>query len=99
MKNRKGKIKYFLLALVVLGITYFTVFGDHGILELRKMKQEETKIKAMAEAVKAENEKLKEEIKLLKEDEDYIEKVAREEMGLAQKDEIVYKKQNNQKKE
>ena len=42
------------------------------------------------EALKAENESLRREIKRLKGDEDYLGRVARKELGLVGKNEVVY---------
>lgn len=92
MKILKGKFKYLLLVFIILITTYFTIFGERGILQLRKLEQETKTIKASAEKIKEENERLKKEIKLLKNDKQYIEKVARKELGLVKKDEIIYKK-------
>jgi cell division protein FtsB len=49
-------------------------------------------IKASTERIKRENETLKKEIKLLQSDDKYIEKIAREELGLVREDEVIYKK-------
>ena len=99
MKKLKEKIQFLLLAFFIFLIAYWTIFGDNGILKLRKIEQESEKVKAASEKIKAENERLKKEIKLLQEDRKYVEKVAREELGMTRKDEIIYKKKQNDGKE
>jgi len=68
-------------------------------LKLRKVEQESEKVKAASEKIKIENERLKKEIKLLQGDRKYVEKVAREELGMTRKDEIIYKKKQDDVKE
>lgn len=93
MKEPKSRWKYVaLLVLIILVITYYTVFGKRGVLELRKLERTLEEARAKTEEVKSENERLKQEIQRLQSDEQYIEKLARQELGLARKDEMIYKK-------
>jgi len=99
MKKLKEKVQFLLLIFFIFLIAYWTIFGDNGILKLRKIEQENDKVKAASEKIKEENERLKKEIKLLQEDRKYVEKVAREELGMTRKDEIIFKKKQNNGKE
>lgn len=81
-----------LLLMIIVLITYYTVFGKRGILEVRKLERTLEEAKAKTEEVKQENERLKQEIERLQSDAQYIEKLARQELGLARKDEMIYKK-------
>lgn len=93
MKKPGKRFKYFIvLFLIILMMIYYTVFGERGLLHLKKMRHDLGKIKAMSEEVKKENDKLKKEAYLLQSDKRYIEKIAREDLGLVQEDEIIYKK-------
>jgi cell division protein FtsB len=93
MKESKGRWKYLVLVVsIILVITYYTVFGERGVLELRKLERTVEEAKAKTEEVKKENERLKQEIQRLQSDQQYIEKLARQELGLARKDEMIYKK-------
>jgi len=92
MKKLKGKIQFLLVVIVILFITYLTIFGENGILKIRKIKQETEKVKVTGEKIKGDNERIKKEIKLLQEDERYVGKVAREELGMSRKDEIIFKR-------
>jgi cell division protein FtsB len=71
---------------------YFSVFGDRGILHLQKLRAELCTVSAASEDLDRENVKLKKEIQLLNSDPRYIGKIAREELGLAREDEMVYKR-------
>ena len=95
----KEKIQFLLLIFSIFLIAYWTIFGDNGILKLKKIEQESEKVKAASEKIKSENERLKKEIKLLQDDRKYVEKVAREELGMTSKDEIIFKKKHDDGKE
>jgi cell division protein FtsB len=99
MKKLKAKIQFLLLIFFIFLIAYWTIFGDNGLLKLRKVEQESEQVKAASEKIKKENERLKKEIKLLLDDRKYLEKVAREEMGMTSTDEIIYKKKPDEAKE
>ena len=60
---------------------------------MRKLGSNLENIRASTQKLKEENEGLKREIRLLQEDEEYVERIAREELGLAREDEIIYKKE------
>ena len=99
MKKLKAKIQFLLLIFFIFMIAYWTIFGDNGLLKLRKVEQESEQVKAASEKIKKENERLKKEIKLLLDDRKYLEKVAREDLGMTRKDEIIYKKKQDDGKE
>jgi len=93
MNKLKGRVKYLIvLFFIILMITYYTIFGERGILHLQKLRSDLESIKTSSEKIKKENERLKKEIKLLQNEEQYIDKIAREELGLVKEDEIIYKK-------
>ena len=93
MKKSKCQYGYpIILIFLILIILYQTIFGEGGIIQLRRMERNLEAIKASTERIKKENESLKKEIKLLQSDEKYIEKIAREELGLVREGEVIYKK-------
>ena len=61
-------------------------------MHLKKLRKDLTQIQALSEEVEKENDKLKHETYLLQSDKRYIEKIAREDLGLVKEDEIIYKK-------
>ena len=93
MKEKKRRYTYLIvLVFMILLIAYYTIFGERGILKTRKLGRNLENIRASTQRLKEENEGLKREIRLLQEDDDYVEKIAREELGLAREDEIIYKR-------
>lgn len=67
------------------------VFGTHGVLAMRRAQQEAAKVKQEIERIATENRRLEENITSLKSDPQAIERIAREEMGLARPGEYIFK--------
>ncbi len=91
MKKTEGfKKKYLLLALIP-AIAAFAVFGDKGLLDVYKLKRELNGILSYNRSLDAENKALEEKISLLKTDRRYIGYIARKELGMIGKNEVVYR--------
>jgi len=85
------KKRYLLAALVlVLVILGFAAFTDQGLLGLFRLRHEQARMEQRLTQLEAENQKLRAEIERLKSDRAYLEKVAREELGLVHQDEMVF---------
>ena len=67
------------------------IFGDHGILQLYKLKKEKAKIQNHIIKLREEKEELVLEKHRLENDLDYIEKLAREKYRMAKPGEKVFK--------
>ena len=67
------------------------IFGDHGILQLYKLKKEKEKIQNHITELREEKEELVLEKHRLENDLDYIEKLAREKYRMAKPGEKVFK--------
>ena len=67
------------------------IFGDHGVLQLYKLKKEKTKIQNHIIELREEKEELVLEKHRLENDLDYIEKLAREKYRMAKPGEKVFK--------
>jgi cell division protein FtsB len=67
------------------------VFGAHGLLALRRTQNDIARLRAEISQFDKENRELSEHVKSLKTDPRVIERIAREEMGLARKGEKVFK--------
>jgi cell division protein FtsL len=80
-----------LLALLLLALVVHDVFGTHGYLAMRRTQQEIKKVKANIEQLNKENVQLEQEVKELKSDPRKIEKIARDELGLARPGEVIIK--------
>jgi cell division protein FtsL len=78
-----------LLGLLALVMIVHNIFGTHGFLAMRRTQNEIQKVKADLEHLNKENAALDEERKALKSDPRLIEKIARDDLGLARPGEII----------
>jgi cell division protein FtsB len=80
----------------ILGLTLFTlfvhdVFGAHGFIAMRRTQNEIEQMREQIGKLNDQNKSLTEQVDSLKTDPKAIERVAREEMGLARPGEMIYK--------
>jgi len=80
-----------LLALFVLALLVHDVFGTHGFLAMRRTRAAIEKTQKEIERLNRENRQLADEVKALKTDPRYMEKIAREDLGLARDGEVIIK--------
>ena len=92
MKKRVGFISKRYLFLACIGaIALLAVFGDKGLVDVVRLKKDRNGILGYNNAIEAANRALEKEIKPLRNDKRYIEYVAKKELGMIGKDEIVYR--------
>ena len=77
-------------AILVLALAVGSLFGDRGILQLVDQKERAAKLAQELEDLRAENLRLAAEIQSLRTDARAIERLAREELGLARPGETVF---------
>jgi cell division protein FtsB len=80
-----------LLGLALAALFLHDVFGAHGLLALRRTQKEIQKLESDIKQLDTENRSLSDQVKALKTDPRMIERIAREEMGLAKPGEKIYK--------
>ena len=80
-----------LLGLLLLALVVHDIFGTHGYLAMRRTQLEIKKVRADIEQLNKENLQLSDEVKDLKSDPRKIEKIARDELGLAKPGEVIIK--------
>jgi cell division protein FtsB len=78
-----------LLGLLALVMIVHNIFGTHGFLAMRRTQNEITKVKAELQQLNKENSALDQERQALKSDPRLIEKIARDDLGLARPGEII----------
>jgi cell division protein FtsL len=78
-----------LLGLLVMVMIVHDIFGTHGFLAMRRTQNEIRKVKADLDAFSKENAALAQEVKDLNSDPRLIEKIARDDLGLARPGEII----------
>ena len=77
-------------AVIVCGIAYLALRDDEGVMHVFR---ERSRLQDLGQAVsnlRDENNRLRGEIKALREDPRSVERIAREELGLSRKGEIVF---------
>ena len=67
------------------------VFGTHGVLAMRRAQKEAARVQQEIDRVNNENHQFQDKVKALKSDPQAIERIAREEMGLARPGEYIFK--------
>jgi cell division protein FtsL len=67
------------------------VFGPHGFIAMRRTQNEITQLTAQIHKLDAENQSLSDEVNALQSDPRLIERIAREDMGLAKPNEYIFK--------
>ena len=83
------KILLSLVTLVLLNILLVIIFGDRGLVEVGHLKGERDRLLRDNHVLKEKNLALRWEIERLKTDPAYIEHVARQELGMIGRDEVI----------
>ncbi|MEW6088821.1 MAG: septum formation initiator family protein [bacterium] len=94
-KRKKHHMVYnqiFVIWTFFLFLLFSLIFikGDKGYLHFRNLRKTYARLKEQNKNIENENKRLLVEIKNLKENPEYIERLAREELGLAEKGEIIF---------
>ena len=80
-----------LLVFFLLIMGCFVFFGEKGVLRLFRLQKELERFKEASSKLAEENRKLEEEVKRLREDKQYIEEIARRELGMVKEGEVIYR--------
>jgi cell division protein FtsB len=83
--------------LAVFTLFLFIIFGDNGLADLRLMKAERDTLIEENRRLSQENLSLYREIDRLKHDPKFVENVARQELGVIGKDEVILKLETSEK--
>jgi cell division protein FtsB len=86
---RRYSKELWVLAFVLLAV--HDVFGAHGVLAMRRSQKEAAQIRQEIQRLDDENRRLQDRVKALKTDPTAIERIARDEMGLARPGELIFK--------
>ncbi len=78
-----------LLLLAALFLLMDDVFGAHGFVAMRRAEKEIEAVRKEIQRLNAENRELAEQVKALRSDPQLIEKIARDELGLARPGEVI----------
>jgi cell division protein FtsL len=80
-----------ILGLALFALLIHDIFGAHGFIAMRRTQKEIEQIREQIGKLNDENKSLSGQVNSLKTDPKAIERIAREEMGLARPGEIIYK--------
>ncbi len=80
-----------IFVLLLMALVAHVLFGEHGFLAMRREQKEVEKLRQEISKLNDDNQKLSGEIQALKTDPQLIERIAREEMGLARHGELIFK--------
>ena len=84
------KIGRYLIVFLLLMALLIT-FGNGGVVDNYLMSKRLTQLKSQTNEITIENNELKKKILLLRSDVNYIETIARNELGMVKKGDIVYR--------
>jgi cell division protein FtsB len=82
------------LAVFLLLMALLITFGNRGLVDNYLMSTKLTQFKLLNDGITEENNELKKKIVLLRSDLDYIESLARNELGMVKKGDMVYRLSN-----
>jgi cell division protein FtsB len=80
-----------ILILALFALLVHDIFGAHGFIAMRRTQKEIDQVREQIGKLNNENKSLSNQVNSLKTDPKAIERIAREEMGLARPGEIIYK--------
>jgi len=89
--TRKSNILLSIAVLLLLSLFFFIIVSEHGLADLRFIKKERDRLVEDSKRLSRENQTIGIEIDRLKHDPAYIESIARQELGMIGKDEIILK--------
>ena len=87
----KKNIMFVLAIMTMFLLLLFIAFGENSLTDLNKLKMEKDNLSKKNDELKKENLSLYREIERLKNDPIYVEDVARKELGVIGKDEMIIK--------
>ena len=80
---------------LLAALFFFIIVSEHGLMDLIFLKKEQRELVEKSERLTQENLSIGIEIDRLKHDPDYIENVARKELGMIGEDEVILKPQSH----
>jgi len=89
--NSRQKILFGSAVALLFGLFILVIYGDKGFFDVKRFRNEKEAIAAKSDELEAENLKLYRKIKRLKQDPVYVEDVARQDLGMTGKNEVIFK--------
>ena len=95
--TRRQNIFIAVALLLLFSLFFFIIFSDRGLMDLNMLRKERDQLAEKNQLLNHENHTLSDEIDRLQNDPKYIENIARQELGMVGKDELILKPQNSPK--
>jgi cell division protein FtsB len=89
--TKRQRILISTVTVLLVSLFFFIIFSEHGLMDFNLLKNEKNSLVQRNEQVARENLSLSVEIGRLENDPEYIERVARQELGMIGKDELILK--------
>jgi cell division protein FtsB len=89
MSNHR-KILYAAVAAAMFGLLLVVVFSDNGWLELRRMRATHVRLLQENDRLNLDNQRMYRSIERMKNDPEFMENVARRELGMIRGDELIF---------
>lgn len=86
-----GRYARSILALALFLIAIHDLFGSHGLLAMRRTQSQIKELRGEIDRLNQENDNLNKQVQALRTDPKAVERIAREEMGLARPGEMIFK--------
>jgi cell division protein FtsB len=96
--NKRHRFVISLSSLVLVALLFFIVFSERGLADLSWLRKERNALLEQNAGVAAENEAISIEIDRLKNDPDYIEQIARRELGMIGREEMIVKSRSGDRR-
>jgi len=93
--TKTQKILMSIAILLIAALCFFIIVSEHGLADLIFLKQERSKLVEKSDRLTRENLSIGIEIDRLKHDPEYIENIARKELGMIGEDEVILKPQRS----
>jgi cell division protein FtsB len=81
----------YIFSSVLVALVLFTAFGERGVFHLWRLWGEKKHLEEKTFLLQKENDALRERVSRIRHDDLYLEKIAREELGLVRPGEMVYR--------
>jgi len=95
--TRKQNIFIAVALFLLFSLFFFIIFSDRGLMDLNMLRKERDQLAEKNQLLNHENLTLSNEIDRLQNDPKYIENIARQELGMVGKDELILKPQSSPK--
>ncbi len=90
-KSFLGRYARAILGLALLLLAIHDVFGSHGLLAMRRTQSQMHELRGQIDRLNQENSDLGNQVQALRTNPKAVERIAREEMGLARPGEMIFK--------